>query len=112
MSDSANKFTITGKVHAIPPPRDGKYHSIVVKIEDGKYPQLVPFDCKAETSASVSVGDEVKVHFGLSGREWTKGSTGEVKYFGSAWTWKVDVVGRGSAEPPPPAFGDDQDIPF
>lgn len=102
------KFDIAGTVYDIPPPRDGKYHSIVVEIEkDGKYPQTVPFDCKAEIAAKLGIGDEVIVSFNLRGRKWTKPGTGEVKYFGSVQAWKVEITKRGDQDhaPPPPPNG-------
>lgn len=108
-------YEATGTVHAIPKARREKYATIVVKTEDGKYPQVVPFDCKADLAATVGVGDEVKVTFNLRGREWTNPQTGEVKFFGENSAFKVEITKRAAgttAVPggyPPP---DDGDIPF
>lgn len=122
---SSPKFEIAGTVHAIPPPRDGKYHSFVLTTEaDSKYPQAVPFDCKADIAAKLGIGDEVAVSFNVRGREWKNPTTGEIKYFGSVQAWKVEITKRGDqrhAAPPPPNGGgwgaaptppDDSDIPF
>lgn len=120
---SSPKFEITGTVHAIPPPRDGKYYTFVLATEtDSKYPQAVPFDCKADLVGKIAVGDEVTVSFNVRGREWKNPTTGEIKFFGSVQAWKVDITKRGDqkhAAPPPPngggwgaAPGDDADIPF
>ncbi len=116
MSDT---FEITGKVHAIPPPRNDKYRSFVLHVDDGKYPQLIPFEHKAD-AFTVRVGDEVKVSFNARGREWKNPTTGEVKYFGTFAAWKVAIVKEaGEASPPPPPNGGgwgpgapDDDIPF
>lgn len=116
----SDKFEITGTVHAIPPPRTtagGKsFGSFVLLVEDGKYPQHIPFDAKDDVLAKIGEGDEVRVAFNVRGREWND-PKGGVKYFGSLAAWKVEVTKRGDVRPPPAPNGGgwgapDSDIPF
>ena len=47
---------------------------------------------------SVRVGDELKVHFNLRGREWTSPKDGVTKYFNTLEAWRIEKVGgAGSA---------------
>ena len=119
---SSPSFEIAGVVHAIPPPRNDKYASFVLHVEDGKYPQFIPFEHKAD-AIRVNVGDEVKVTFNARGRKWTDPETGAVKYFDTFAAYKVGVTKEAGAThgaPPPPngggwgaGPGDDTDgIPF
>lgn len=113
------RFEIAGTVHAIPPPRNDTYASFVLMVEDGKYAQYIPFEHKRDQITGVNVGDEMKVTFNARGREWKNPTTGEVKWFGTFFAFKVDVTKRGELYPPPPepnggGFGEgpDSDIPF
>ena len=40
---------------------------------------------------NLQIGQIVKVHFNLQGREWTS-PQGEVKYFNTVVGWKIEVV--------------------
>ncbi|MBB1569265.1 MAG: DUF3127 domain-containing protein [Capnocytophaga sp.] len=61
---------------------------------DGQYPQdiIIQF---AQGNCTVldrfQVGQMVKIHFNLQGREWTS-PQGEVKYFNTVVGWKIEVV--------------------
>lgn len=111
-------LTATGKVKSIDPTVNVsdkfKKREFVVTIADNpKYPQNVQFQITGDRIAqmdSVGVGDDVRLDFSLRGREWRSPSTGEVKHFNSLDVWKIEVVGKGSAEPPPP--DQDDSLPF
>ena len=61
---------------------------------DGQYPQdiIIQF---AQGNCTVldrfQVGQMVKIHFNLQGREWTS-PQGEVKYFNTVVGWKIEIV--------------------
>ena len=93
----------------------------VVEMGDNPtYPQYVLFQLTGDRCESIDAlreGDEVRVEFRLSGREWTS-PQGDVKYFNSLDVWSVERVGASAGphgdEPPlpdePPSPSDD--IPF
>ena len=66
----------------------------VVITTDGQYPQdiIIQF---AQGNCTVldrfQVGQIVKIHFNLQGREWTS-PQGEVKYFNTVVGWKIEIV--------------------
>ncbi len=64
----------------------------VVEVEDGKYPQLVNFEClkeKAELIDGLEVGDQVKVRFDIRGREYNG------RYFVNLAAWKIEKTDQG-----------------
>ena len=66
----------------------------VIEVEDGKYPQLIKFEClKEKTSLTdgYSVDDAVKVTFDIRGREYNG------KYFVNLNAWKLENAGAGSS---------------
>jgi len=68
----------------------------------GKYPQSVIFQLvqdKCGVIDAFKIGDEIKVHINLRGREWTN-PQGEVKYFNSLEAWKIEKLGAGNAPQP------------
>lgn len=61
---------------------------------DEQYPQdiIIQFtQSKCELLDTLQVGQRVKVHFNLQGREWTS-PQGEVKYFNTVLGWKIELI--------------------
>ena len=61
---------------------------------DGQYPQDIIIQFAQNNCAVLDrfqVGQIVKIHFNLQGREWTS-PQGEVKYFNTVVGWKIEVV--------------------
>jgi len=101
-----------------------KREFVVEMADNPTYPQYVLFQLTGDRCENIDAlreGDEVRVEFRLSGREWTS-PQGETKYFNSLDVWSVASVGAGAGaghhgeespppgEPPPPS--DSDDIPF
>ena len=66
----------------------------VVITTDGQYPQDIIIQFQQGNCAVLDrfqVGQIVKIHFNLQGREWTS-PQGEVKYFNTVVGWKIEVV--------------------
>jgi len=114
-------FETTGTVHRVFETKQisekFRKRSFVLQIADNpKYPQMCEFELTNDRCSSldgVNEGDTVRVEFSLRGREW-KSPSGEVKYFVSLDTWKIEVTAKGEPRPEPiVAGGSDQDsIPF
>lgn len=61
---------------------------------DGQYPQDIIIQFSQGNCAVLDrfqVGQIVKIHFNLQGREWTS-PQGEVKYFNTVVGWKIEIV--------------------
>ena len=61
---------------------------------DGQYPQDIIIQFAQGNCAVLDrfqVGQMVKIHFNLKGREWTS-PQGEVKYFNTVVGWKIEVI--------------------
>lgn len=61
---------------------------------DGQYPQDIIIQFQQGNCAVLDrfqVGQIVKIHFNLQGREWTS-PQGEVKYFNTVVGWKIEIV--------------------
>jgi len=61
---------------------------------DGQYPQDIIIQFQQGNCAlldNLRIGQMVKIHFNLQGREWTS-PQGEVKYFNTVVGWKIEVV--------------------
>ena len=61
---------------------------------DGQYPQDIIIQFTQGNCAlldTLQVGQKVKVHFYLQGREWTN-PQGEVKYFNTVLGWKIELI--------------------
>jgi hypothetical protein len=57
------------------------------------YPQFVTFQVTQDKCAVLdgyNVGDEIKVHFNLRGREWN--GTDGIKYFNTLEAWRIERV--------------------
>lgn len=121
-------FNITGKIKVINKEQvisdKFKKREFVVTDNSSQYPQDLLFQLtqdKTNLIDSHKVGDEIKVHFNLRGREWTS-PKGEVKYFVSLDAWKLEGSQTSAAptnEAPPvteESFlsqgGEEDDLPF
>lgn len=61
---------------------------------DGQYPQDIIIQFAQGNCAlldNLQIGQKVKVHFYLQGREWTS-PQGEVKYFNTVVGWKIELI--------------------
>ena len=61
---------------------------------DGQYPQDIILQFTQGNCAlldNLQVGQMVKIHFNLQGREWTS-PQGEVKYFNTVLGWKIELI--------------------
>ena len=61
---------------------------------DGQYPQDIIIQFTQGNCAlldNLQVGQMVKIHFNLQGREWTN-PQGEVKYFNTVVGWKIELI--------------------
>ena len=61
---------------------------------DGQYPQDIIIQFAQGNCAlldNLQIGQIVKIHFNLQGREWTS-PQGEVKYFNTVVGWKIELV--------------------
>ena len=61
---------------------------------DGQYPQDIIIQFTQGNCAlldNLQVGQMVKIHFNLQGREWTN-PQGEVKYFNMVLGWKIELI--------------------
>ena len=69
-----------------------KKREFVITDNSSQYPQHISFQLtqdKCSLLDTCKVGDEIKVHFNLRGREWTN-PQGEVKFFNSLEAWKIE----------------------
>ncbi len=91
----------------------------VIEVPDGTYPQMVKFQLVQDRVSLVDgcqVGERVKVHFDLRGREW------QGKYFTTLNAWRIErldqvqtappVAQSQSAPPAVPGFPSVQDEPM
>jgi hypothetical protein len=70
----------------------------VLTDNSSQYPQHISFQLtqdKCSLLDQYNVGDEIKVHFNLRGREWTS-PKGEVKYFNTLEAWRIEGESTGS----------------
>lgn len=72
----------------------------VVEVEDGKFSQMIKFECLKDKAAlldSVSVGDQVVVHFDIRGNEYKD------RFFVNLNAWKIEPAsGSGKSSPSSP----------
>lgn len=64
----------------------------VLTDNSSQYPQHISFQLtqdKCSLLDQYNVGDEMKVHFNLRGREWTS-PKGEIKYFNTLEAWRIE----------------------
>lgn len=90
---------VVGKVKVVNPEQQVsasfKKRELVVTTEE-QYPQhiLIEFaQDKCDLLNNLAVGDGVKVHINLRGREWVN-PEGETKYFNQIQGWKIEVTSK------------------
>ena len=75
----------------------------VIEVEDGKFPQMVKFECLKEKTSLIedyAVGEQVKVHFDIRGNEYNG------RYYVNLNAWKLEKPGGGGAAPADGGFSD------
>ena len=88
-----------------------KPESLVIEVSSGNYPQLVKFQLTQDRCGLVdnySVGDLIKVHFDLRGREWNE------KFFTNLNAWRIENASQDTevvANAQQPANAGDQSFP-
>lgn len=78
-----------------------KKREFVLTDNSSQYPQHISFQLtqdRCNLIDSFKVGDEIKVHFNLRGREWTS-PQGEVKYFNTLEAWRIEGNKNASNNP-------------
>jgi hypothetical protein len=69
-----------------------KKREFVLTDNSSQYPQHISFQLTQDKCGLIdqyNVGDEIKVHFNLRGREWTS-PKGEIKYFNTLEAWRIE----------------------
>ena len=86
-------FEIEGKLHKKSDTQKVsetfRKRELVIEVDDGKYPQFVPFELLQDRCSVLdpfNEGDLVKVSFNLRGREWNN------RYFCSLNAWRIEKV--------------------
>ena len=77
-----------------------KKREFVITDNSSQYPQHISFQLtqdKCSLLDQYKVGDELKVHFNLRGREWTS-PKGEVKYFNTLEAWRIEGGAGGNTQ--------------
>lgn len=95
----------------------------VLTDNSSQYPQHISFQLtqdKCSLLDQYNVGDELKVHFNLRGREWTS-PKGEIKYFNTLEAWRIEGGNSGASNNSAAATSDvstfsaatqEDDLPF
>ena len=74
-----------------------------VEIEDGKFPQTIKFQTvqdKTELLDAFDVGQQVRVHFDLRGREFTRKRDGTTDWWVNLDCWRLEALDGASAASP------------
>ena len=69
-----------------------KKREFVITDNSSQYPQHISFQLtqdKCSLMDQYNVGDEIKVHFNMRGREWTS-PQGELKHFNTLEAWRLE----------------------
>lgn len=85
----------------------------VIEVTDGQYPNFVKFQSTNDRCSLIdgyNVGDTIKVHFDLRGREW------QGKYFTNLNAWRIENPAQGApgapqAQDDTPVFNEDGGFP-
>ena len=75
-----------------------------LEIEDGKFPQTVKFQAvqdRTEMLDALSVGQQVRVHFDLRGREYTRKRDGVTDWWVNLDCWRMEPLEEGAAPSAP-----------
>ncbi|MCG2792856.1 MAG: DUF3127 domain-containing protein [Weeksellaceae bacterium] len=74
----------------------------LVLLTEEQYPQPINIEFlseKVDLLNACKVGDKVKIHINIRGREWTS-PQGEVKYFNSIAGWRIEKEGSADFNEP------------
>ena len=111
--EESGKVTHKGSIETVTGKDGTEYKSLefVIKVPDDKYPKSLAFKAKGkaiEKAEKIKVGDEVKVMFNVSSREY-KG-----RYYTECSAWGIDVIGGGTKPQPAQQQTREQvdDMPF
>ena len=92
-----NRYEATGAIRAIMQTQQVtdsfRKREFALEIEDGRYSQTVKFQLvqdKTELLDEFDVGAQVKVHFNLRGREYTRKSDGATDYWTNLECWRIE----------------------
>ena len=92
-----NRYEAAGEIRAIMDTQQVtdsfRKREFALEIEDGRYPQTVKFQLvqdKTELLDDFDVGQQVRVHFNLRGREYTRRSDGETDYWTNLECWRIE----------------------
>jgi hypothetical protein len=100
-----------------------KKREFVITDNSSQYPQHISFQLTQDKCGLIdqyNVGDELKVHFNLRGREWTSPKN-EVKYFNTLEAWRIETINASAAgssskmndsSQPITAASAEEDLPF
>ena len=117
----SKSFEITGQIHSIDETKEYGQNGFtkrefVIKLtgegENERYPNHVALELVKDKCAlmdTYNIGDEITVHFNLSGRLWSGNGQGE-KCFTSLQAWRIEGAGSNNAidaydqSPPPDAY--------
>ena len=123
----SNRFEASGEIRAIMDTQQVtdsfRKREFALEIEDGRYPQTVKFQLvqdKTEILDDFEVGQQVRVHFNLRGREFKRKTDGSTDYWTNLECWRIEKAGEAADQPGPGqdeadgAFfgGSSDDIPF
>lgn len=106
-----------------------KKREIVIHVANEQNPQYDDYisvqfsQDKCSKLDPITVGDEVKVHVNVRGKEYTDKASGELKYFNSIEGWKIELLtpvqkqtqAATATQTPPPVQQQDaggEDLPF
>lgn len=99
---------------------------VVLEQDGGRFPNFIPVEFLQDACDqvdSLNVGDQLEVHYRLSGRRWQRDANSEPKYFLSCEAISFQVVGAGAGDGgfgsadanenlAEAAYEDDGDVPF
>jgi len=93
-----------------------KKREFVIKLGNTKYPQLVLFQLTQDNCNAIdsfNIGDEILVHFNISGRAWQKNEKSEVKYFNTLEAWRIETEEDNDLlKTLEDEYDQDEDLPF
>ena len=116
-----NRFETTGEIRAIMDPQkvteSFRKREFALEIDDGRYAQTVKFQLVQDKTALLDdfeVGQQVRIHFNLRGREYTRKSDGETDYWTNLECWRIEAAEETEQETnqPPPIEDDSSTEPF
>ena len=93
----SNSYEASGAIRAIMETQQVtdsfRKREFALEIEDGRYSQTVKFQLvqdKTELLDDFEVGQQVRVHFNLRGREYTRKSDGATDYWTNLECWRIE----------------------